>query len=153
MTFFFEYDAIQRTVEAEIERVTVVYDTIARVLPENQTLLPAIGETVVSLLRVRNSIIAIKAKVVEITTMIDRGNMFNDMLTKASTYKDARSAEMYIKVYILPWKNYLSPEYFPNTYQALPEMLANNWNMYEKSILLMELSEALRVDREALSQL
>ena len=153
MTFFAQYDAILRTVEAEIERVKAVYDTIATVLPENETLLPAIGMTLFNLLRVCNTVLEIKAKVLDVTTMIDRGNMFNDMLVKASTYTDPMSAEMYIKVYVLPWKNYLNEQYFPNTFQALPEMLPNNWNMYEKSILLMELSEALRVDRDALSRL
>ena len=153
MTFFGEYNAIIQTIEREITRVSAVYESINMILPQDEALLAAVGETLVNLMQVRNAILAIKAKVLDITTMIDRGNMFNDMLVKASTYTDARSAEMYIKVYVLPWKNYLNEQYFPNTFQALPEMLPNNWNLYEKSILLMELSEALRVDRDALSRL
>ncbi len=151
MTSIVELQVMQARIEQQIQCITAVYDTIARVLPNNDTLLPAIAETIAGLMQLRNTTMSMQARILEMKLMKERGSMFNDMLIKASTFQDIEKAQMYIKVYVLPWKNYLSPHYFPITYEALPEYLPNKWNMHEKSILLMELSEALRVDREALS--
>ena len=139
-------------IEDEIQRMATVYDTLTRILPASDTLLlPAVADTVAGLLQLRNDTLLMQARLLEIKAMKERGSMFSDMLIKASTFRDPQRAEMYIKVYVLPWKNYLLQHYYPLTYNALPEYLPNNWNMHEKSILLMELSEALRLDREALS--
>ena len=99
------------------------------------------------LIHMRNTLLHELELAKEANAMQERGKMFSDILRKAYTFTDLAMSLLYINQYVLPWKQYLPKKYFPSTFEAIPECLPKEWNLTETSILLFELSEALRRDR------
>ena len=118
-----------------------------------EDILAALDKEIIRLLQIKNSVLKRQARAEEIDAMRNRAEMFSEMLLKASTIQNPASAMNYIKCFVLPWKNYLLEYYFPKTFEVLPEMLPDAWNAMETSILLLQLSDALEQDRDALAEI
>ncbi len=115
-----------------------------------QDKLARVDAEIYKLMTIRNKLLRELELATEANTMQERGKMLSDILRKAYTLTDPSMTSIYIEQYVLPWRHYLSRQYFPETLKAIPESMPSNWNRMESSILLFELSEALRRDRAAM---
>jgi hypothetical protein len=105
------------------------------------------------LILIRSRLVIDKARSDEVQAMRKRGKMLFDMLQKALTFTDLDEATSYMKGFIIPWKNYLPGQYFPNTLETIPDTLPNNWNIIEGCILILQIEEAVDLDCATLNDL
>jgi hypothetical protein len=122
----------------------------ARSIDELNEQLERVDAELYKLMAMRNKIIYELEIAKEAKAMQERGKKFNDILRKAMTFTDPAMTLIYVGQYVLPWRHYLIKQYFPYTLEAIPESTPSNWNRMEASILLLEISEALKRDRAAM---
>jgi len=149
--FFLRFKCFNTAIKAQLQ-IAAAFD-LKYMGSTHENMLAAIDREIARLLHLKKSILEQQAREMEIKTMRERAGMFSDMLLKASSFRDTSDTLNYIKCFILPWKNYILECYFPRTFEALPEKLPDGWNPMESTILLMELSDALERDSNALASM